>query len=155
MAKITIHGQYGSPFEGESYTLDTDRKYDGWKERKPTREDGDILCHIQPFLGIPLTLNIAIRKDGSLFFRSWEWNGGGNNYLHTMDTLPPHLLDREPPTEEQIDTVNGLFSGRIKFEGLKLPVGASLQEICPIDVKKEEKKSGKRSIWREECRIAG
>jgi hypothetical protein len=48
------------------------------------------------------------------------------------------------PTAEQIDTVNGLFSGRIKFEGLKIAVGGTVQRICPIDLQREEKLTGKK-----------
>ena len=48
------------------------------------------------------------------------------------------------PTEAQADTVNGLFSGRIKFEGLKLAVGSTLQRICPIDLQREEKLIGEK-----------
>lgn len=119
-------------FEGEEYIIDLSRKFEGY-------ESGDMICKISPFApGLPLELEIAIRKNGNLIFRSWKFNGHNNNYLHTDQ-------DEEfNPTPEQIDTVNGLFSGRIKFEGLKLAVGASVQKYCPINVKREEELIGKR-----------
>ena len=136
----------GFPFEGDKYEVNLSREFGGY-------EPGDLICHINPFFNIPLNLEIAIRQNGDLIFRSWNWdmNGEWNIYLHTdekgqaeweaenrgkenaINISKPFI-----PTEEQIDTVNGLFSGRIKFEGLKLPVGATVQKICPIDVKREE-----------------
>lgn len=119
-------------FEGNQYVVDTDRKFDGYNA-------GDLICCICPFFGIPLTLDIAIRTDGSIAFRSWGWGGKGNDYLHTHEKA-----DSFTATEEQINTVNGLWSGRICFEGLYLAVGATVQKICPIDVKKEEALLGKK-----------
>lgn len=46
-------------------------------------------------------------------------------------------------TPEMRATVAGIFSGRIKIEGMKIAVGASVQDICPIDVVAEEKRTGK------------
>ena len=130
-------------FDEEEYTVDLDRRMDPYTP-------GDLICYVSPFFpGIPLRLTIAIRADGSLAFRSWTFPDGGNNYLHTFER--PASACREnscfspfTPTADQIDTVNGLFSGRIKFEGLKLAVGGSMQDICPIDVNREEKLIGKK-----------
>ena len=139
--KITFHKELiGSFFDTETYTIDTERPFGGYKE-------GDLLCCITPFFDVPLTLEIAIEKGGDVRFRKWDWNGEGNRYLHTHEKPAHNCRPGEipfNPTAEQIDTVNGLFSGRIKFEGLKLPVGATLQKLCPIDVSAEEKKIGKR-----------
>ena len=43
-----------------------------------------------------------------------------------------------------IDTVSGLFSERILYEGLHIPIGATVQEICPINIKREEELIGKK-----------
>lgn len=119
----------GNPRE---YTVDTYRHDDG-------REEGDINVGCTPFHGIPIRLHIAIRKNGDIAFRSWDWTDRENHYLHLLWGFEGE------PTENQIDTVNGLFSKRIKFDGtLKLAVGATLQDICPIDVEAEEKKIGKK-----------
>lgn len=124
-------------FDGEEYTVDLDRKMD---EYTP----GDLICYVSPFgYSLPLELRISIRADGSIAFRSWAFTQTANPYLHTTEKSAEALkgdLFSQPftPTAEQIDTVNGLFSGRIKFEGLKLAVGATVQRICPIDVKREE-----------------
>ena len=135
MAVITIH-KGNNDFEGESYTVDTERPYDGQENGEPIFQKGDIICSVAPFFGVPLVLGVAIRNDGKLIFRSWMW-GNGNHYLHTSEK---DII----PTEEQIDTVSGLFSGRIKFEGIKIAVGASVQKICPIDLKKEEEKVNRK-----------
>lgn len=126
---VTEKDTLGKPRE---YTVDTYRHDDG-------REEGDINVGCTPFYGIPIRLHIAIRKNGGIAFRSWDWADGENHYLHLLWEFEGE------PTENQIDTVNGLFSGRIKFDGtLKLAVGATLQDICPIDVEAEEKKIGKK-----------
>lgn len=135
MAVITIQ-KGNNDFEGESYTVDTERPYDGQEKGEPIYQKNDIICSVAPFFGIPLVLELAIRTDGNLIFRSWMW-GNGNHYLHTSEK---DII----PTEEQIDTVSGLFSGRIKFEGIKIAVGASVQKICPIDLKKEEEKVNRK-----------
>jgi hypothetical protein len=124
-------------FDGDEYTVDLERKMDSYTP-------GDLICYVSPFdLDFPLRLKIAIRSDGSLAFRSWEFGAEHNNYLQTFeksvaDCEGKSMSSPFVPTAEQIDTVNGLFSGRIKFEGLKLAVGATVQRICPIDVKREE-----------------
>lgn len=59
------------------YTIDVDRKFGGYQA-------GDLICYINPFFGIPLKLEIAIRIDGSIVFRSWTWTQG-NGYLHTHE----------------------------------------------------------------------
>ncbi|MFL1672505.1 hypothetical protein [Paenibacillus dendritiformis] len=123
-------------FEGEEYVIDLDRKFEGY-------EEGDIVISGNPFdcTGkFPLVLELGIRKNGSLIFRRWSFTGN-NSYFHVNKIL---LGDSFVPTEQQIDTVAGLFSGRIKFEGLRISVGASLQKICPIDIEKEEARSGKK-----------
>lgn len=99
---------------------------------------------------MPLRLTIAIRADGSIAFRSWEFiKKSPNGYLHTYEYSVKQCEENKfftpfIPTPEQIDTVNGLFSGRIKFDGLKLAVGGSVQDICPIDVRCEEKLIGQK-----------
>lgn len=132
-------------FEGEEYTVDLDRKIG---EHTP----GDLVCYVSPFgYSLPLELRISIRADGSIAFRSWAFTKTANPYLQTMEKSAEALkgdLFSQPftPTPEQIDTVNGLFSGRIKFEGLKLAVGQSVQLICPVDVRREEELTG-RTIY--------
>ena len=114
--------------------IDFDRKFEGY-------QSGDLFCVAAPFVGIPATLEIAIRKNGEIAFGSWAWNGGGNDYLHTTEVAAGReqnaLQIGFVPTQEQIDTVNGLFSGRIKFDGLKLKPGKTLLDICPIDINRE------------------
>ena len=126
-----------STFEGEEYVIDFDRDFEGY-------QIGDLICVTAPFLGVPATLEIAIRKNGEIAFRSWSWNGGGNDYLHTTEVAAGReqnaFQKAFAPTQEQIDTVNGLFSGRIKFDGLKLKPGKTLLDICPIDINREEER---------------
>lgn len=123
----------GTRFEGEEYIVDLDRKFEGYQE-------GDLTCYCTPFApSMPLRLEIAIRRNGSLSFRSWDFRGADNRYLHTSSS-PSDFH----PTPEQIDTVNGLFSGRIRFDGLEISVGKTVMDICPIDVRREEKLIGKK-----------
>lgn len=56
-------------FEGEEYVIDLDRKFEGY-------EEGDIVISGNPFdcTGqFPLSLELGIRRDGSLIFRSWSF----------------------------------------------------------------------------------
>ena len=142
--KIAILRDGDYLFEGEQYIVDLSRKFEGY-------EPGDLKCYCNPFIELPLKLEIAIRKNGDIIFREWKWTDGGYCYLQT-DEISEKEFNEQPvswkkpfiPTKEQIDTVNGLFSGRIKFDGLKLAPGASLQKICPINVKREEKLIGEK-----------
>lgn len=137
MAIITLHNVELDGLTKGDYTIDTNRKFGGYQA-------DDLICYVNPFFAIPLRLEIAIRTDGSIIFRSWAW-GSGSNYLHTNEE-PASETPLIPfvPTQAQIDTVNGLFSGRIKFDGVKLAVGASVQKICPIDVRREEELTGNK-----------
>lgn len=142
--KIAILRDSNSIFEEEQYIVDLNRKFD-------RHEHGNLKCYCNPFVEIPLKLNISIRKNGDIIFQGWEWTDKGYCYLQT-DEISEKDFNKQPvswrkpfvPTEEQIDTVNGLFSGRITFEGLRLDPGSSLQKICPINVKREEKLTGQK-----------
>jgi len=137
MTTITIKETYGIKSLNREYTVDLDRQFGGY-------EKGDLICSIAPFHDVPLTLEIAIRIDGSIIFRSWKFNAGGNRYLHTNEEAGQFGIPTLRPTEAQIDTVNGLFSGRIKWEGLRLTPGKSLQDLCPINLEREEQLTGKK-----------
>lgn len=128
--------------ELESYTVDTDRKFGGF-------EIGDMICHICPFLGVPLQLEMAIRKDGTLHFRAWTWVQECNSYLHTREVAQSENPFVRPfeATQEQRDTVAGLVSGRIKFEGLKLAVGKTVLDVTKPDFDAEEKRTGKQMYF--------
>ena len=104
-------------------------------------EIGSMLCRVAPWdsSGCPLTLDIAITPTGEILFRGWDWAGDANHYLHSY-SKPSDIEE----TQAMKDTVNALFSGRIKVEGIKIAVGGSVQEICPIDLKKEEELAGKK-----------
>lgn len=130
--KIGVKKKSFCNFDGDEYIVDLDRAFESYQK-------GDLICFIRPWLEMPLVLYLAIRTDGSMVFRSWSFSDRGNAYLHT-DEKP----EKFKATPEQIDTVNGLWSGRLRFEGLKLPVGATVQNICPIDVQAEEKLTGRK-----------
>lgn len=131
--KISIKKDMYSGFENDEYIIDLDRKFEGC-------EEGDLICYVKPWFSMPLVLEIAIRVNGDIIFRSWSWNfNKGNGYLHTFEKAENFIA-----TAEQIDTVNGLWSGRLRFDGLKLDVGGTIQDICPIDVTREECLTGKK-----------
>lgn len=134
MPKIAIYKETLSPFDGDQYVIDTDRTFGGYKQ-------GDLICHCYPFFDIPLKLELSIRTNGDLSFRSWKWDDKqiNNRYLHTFEK-PKNFT----PTAEQCDTVSGLWSGRIKFEGLKIAVGATVQDICHVNVAREEQLLNKK-----------
>lgn len=128
---ISVKHQMGSRFDGEEYCIDLSRSFGGY-------EAGDLIIGGTPFVPMPLELELAIRRDGSLIFRAWRWVEGTNPYFH----VPGFLTDFQP-TDAQRDTVAGLFSGRIKFEGLKIAIGGTTQDVCPIDLQAEEARIGK------------
>lgn len=120
-------------FEGDFYEVDISRKFG-------EVEPGDIICYCHPFSSdLPLKLKIAIRINGDIIFMGWEFYYDRNHYLHT-----DYTSNDIKPTSEQVDTVNGLWSGRIRFEGLKLAVGKSLCDLCTINIKREEELIGRR-----------
>lgn len=130
--KVIIKDDY----KDEAIEIDVRQNYTGKKYEK-----GSLLCRVTPWdsQDCPLTLDIAITPSGEILFRGWDWRGNGNAYLHTYSE--PSEVE---VTEDMINTVSGLFSGRIKYEGIKIPVGATVQAICPIDVAEEEALLGKK-----------
>lgn len=124
-----------SQFPKENYTVKLGDKDD------LMYVEGGMICDISPWgaSGIPLRLSICICPDGGILHRGWEWSQNTNYYLHTNDKTEELKV-----TPEMIDTVNGLFSGRIKFNDLKIAVGGTVQDICPINIEEEEKKIGQK-----------
>lgn len=127
---ISVKHQPTSRFDSDEYLIDLDRKFEGY-------ENGDLICGLTPFYPMPLRLEIAISRNGNLKFRAWKWVNGCNNYLHTYQK--PNEFTATP---EQIDTINGLFSGRIKFEGLELAIGKTVLDLARLDIEAEEQKCG-------------
>lgn len=124
-----------SRFPKEKYTVKLEERDDIMYVK------GGLICHISPWgaSGIPLQLSICICTDGGIIHRGWEWSQNINSYLHTNDKPEDIVV-----TPEMIDTVNGLFSGRIIFNGLKIAIGGTIQNICPINIEKEEEKIGQK-----------
>lgn len=116
-----------------------------------------IPCFCGPFHGIPLQLQLFIMSDGSLKFRSWTWKGHdplyNNCYLHVdEDELTYWGIKKEfHPTQAQKETVAGLISGRITWEGLKLAPGHTLQKVVGglslEDIEAEEGRIGKKMTF--------
>ena len=115
-------------FFGDEYVIDLDRQ----RDKDPSNS---LICRIAPWSLVPLTLEIAICPSGEIVFHSWSWDDNANNYLHTHETPETYTA-----TEAQKETVAGLFSGRIRFDGLRLTPGGTLQKVCPIDLDAEEKR---------------
>lgn len=130
--EITIKGDYGS----SNTTIKMGRDYNAEIHRK-----GGMICKVSPWgaSGCPITLDICICPDGTILKRSWNWDGSLNPYLHTHSELEDIEV-----TNAMRDTVSGLFSGRILVDGVKIGVGVSVQNICPIDVEKEEQLTGNK-----------
>lgn len=166
--KIGIKKDCGMDFAGDEYTVDLDRRKDDWQVGA-IEIDG---CPFGVDQQLPLWLTLAIQTDGMVAFRGWTWNSGvcNNSYFHTAQHLVAdgHRADNDPqepfpgwdaigsgrdprkpwdqnsvrPTQAQIDTVNGLWSGRLRWEGLKIAIGGSVQHICPIEIEAEEARTG-------------
>ena len=128
--KITMHDRY-----------DGDITIDMRNRSEKVHEAGGMICKVAPWAasGCPITLGICICPSGEILIRGWEWNGGGGPYMHVKNLS----LEEINATPEMRETVNGLFSGRIKVEGIKIAVGASVQRVCPIDLEAEEARTGK------------
>ncbi len=128
------------------YTVDTERRPD------PGRTRDAIPCLCQPFHGIPLTLKLNIEPSGVLLFHSWEWNDGGTSYLHTR-IIEPEYWDYRPhfqATPQQRETVAGLLSRRLTWEGLPLHPGLSLERAVALseaDIAAEEKRQGRKMYF--------
>lgn len=135
MFAISVKKEWLSNFEEEEYIIDLHREFGGYKK-------GDLIICGMPFdcTGrFPLRLELAIRTDGSLVFRSWDFSTPANGYFHTGETPETFAA-----TKEQIETVSGLFSGRIRFEGLRLAIGATVLKVCPVNIVVEETKTGEK-----------
>jgi len=132
--EITIKGEYGRP----DITIKIGTEYGSEMYRK-----GGMICRVAPWSssGCPITLSICICPDGAILKRAWDWvtTSGTNPYLHAISKQEDVEV-----TDAMRDTVGGLFSGRILVDGVKIAVGASVQEICPIDLEKEEQVVGKK-----------
>lgn len=128
---ISVKHQLGSPFDAEEYCLDLSRRFGGY-------EEGDLIIRGTPLVPMPLELELGIRRDGHLIFRGWHWREGTNPYFQV-----PNFQRDLQPTDAQRNTVAGLFSGRIQFEGLTIAIGGTTQIICPIDRAREEARLGR------------
>ena len=140
MASFTYHDR----FNGDYLVKNTERRPD------PVDVRGTLPCFCDPFHGIPLRLRLRILPDGTLAFFAWEWhrNPDANNpYLHT-DVCTQGSFDYDAkfvPTSAQRETVEGLFSGRVKWEGLRLNPGRTLQRaVQGIDIQAEENRIGRQ-----------
>ncbi len=105
-----------------------------------------IWCRSMPVISLPLLLNLAVNGRGEIYY-SMRWlfpsaeSYCDNPYLHiNRDKTPETVI----VTEEMRAAVSGLFSGRIILpNGMKVSVGGTVQDICVIDLKGEEKLLGK------------
>lgn len=136
-------------FEGDEYVIDFGR------EREGEIDTGAIRCTIAPwstqaYLYL-MTLTIDIRRDGSMQFISWEYaNKEAVYYLQAAWlTRRDHKEGRLVATTAQKETVLGLVSGRLRFEGLKLPVGQTVMEVAGLsgeDFEAEEARCGRKIV---------
>ena len=115
-----------------SHTIDLSRR------DKVVYEAGSMMCAVSPWgaSDIPLTLNIAITPGGAILHRGWSWDAVGH-YLHTKDSPEDVTV-----TPEMQATIEGLFSGRITVDGVKVGVGRTVQQICPLNLTAEEARTG-------------
>lgn len=134
-------------FEGDEYVIDFGR------EREGEIDTGAIRCTIAPWStqAYLMTLTFDIRRDGSMQFISWEYADlDAPFYLQAAYlTRRDHKEGRLVATTAQKETVLGLVSGRLRFEGLKLPVGQTLMEVAGLsgeDFAAEEARCGRKIV---------
>ena len=134
-------------FEGDEYVIDFGR------EREGEIDTGAIRCTIAPWStqSYLMTLTIDIRRDGSMQFISWEYaNMEAVYYLQAAWlTRRDHKEGRLVATTAQKETVLGLVSGRLRFEGMKLPVGKTVMEVAGLSVEDfaaEEARCGRKIV---------
>ena len=134
--KLTIHDKLSGDIH-----IDTDQR-----DKNPCGPQGSMECRVHPVFGLPLVLEILITPNGEIIHRGYEWDnsrGYTNTYLHISE-YSELIWGKVIPTKEMTKTLSGLFSGRIKIDGLKIAVGTMLQNLCPIDLEEEEKRIGKK-----------
>lgn len=127
----------GKPFVENKYKFDITRPVE-------PRQTGSIIICGSPFarMGLYTMLTLAIQPDGSIVFQGWkEVKYGVSEYF----TLGAYYSDAFSPTQNQRDTMDGLFSGRVRWEGLHILIGMMPQKICPINIKAEEKRWGRKA----------
>ena len=104
------------------------------------RESGELTMVNTPFFGVKIELCLSIRPNGDIKFNRWRFVDYENQYLHVV-----HGTENDvKPTAAMQESLSGLLSGRLNFEGIHLPVGGTPQDICNIDISKEEKLTGKK-----------
>lgn len=125
------------PFTGMEY------EFDMLRPPQPYQYGSIVLCG-SPFtrMGLYTMLTLAIQPDGSIVFRGWkEVQYLASEYFG----LGAYYSEAFTPTQNQRDTMDGLFSGRIRWEGLRILIGMMPQKICPINIEAEEKRWGKKA----------
>ena len=134
-------------FEGDEYVIDFER------EREGVIDTGAIRCTIAPWStqAYLMTLTIDIRRDGSMQFISWEYSDKEAMYYLQAAWLTrrDHKEGRFVATDAQRETVCGLMSGRLRFEGLKLLVGQTVMEVAGLteeDFEAEEARCGRKIV---------
>lgn len=83
-------------------------------------------------------LKIAISTSGELKHVWTTEEHNANRYLHLDDHYESYNNEVEK-TDKMLETIEGLFSGRIKIDGYKVAVGATAQ-IKKLNLEREEEK---------------
>jgi hypothetical protein len=132
--KITIHDEY----QGE-ITIEVSQ----WPHKiyPAACPNAVLLCaKLWDIEGLNVTLQVAIGTDGCLK-HAWTFEPKrANGYLHLDPDYEEHNKCIRI-TDGMMETIEGLFSGRIKIDGLHIPVGASAQ-LRKLDIEAEQKRSG-------------
>jgi hypothetical protein len=133
---------------GEKHEVDLDSK------SKTMYVKWSLLCSFAPFIieGIPLVLNMAITPQGDILKRGFNWKGNASYYLELSRDISSDLLNSFEVTPRMKETVEGLFSGRIKFMDFNVPVGKTVQRaVGGISLEDEEKRLGKKIFLQVPC----
>lgn len=135
MTNIQIHIQTDdpkAPFSGREYIINPQRPAEPYTPLS-------LMIYGNPFanIGLGVLLGLAIHTDGTILFRGWELNQHATSpYFYPTKDCPQSMQ----LTQKQKDTVAGLFSGRILFEGLRLLIGSQIQQLCPVNIEAEARR---------------
>ena len=140
--KITFDGI------GEKHEVDLDSK------SKQVYVKGSLLCSFAPFIieGIPLVLNMGITPQGEILNRGCNWKGNASHYLEISRDISADIINACEATPKMKETVEGLFSGRIKYMNFSVSVGKTVQRaVGGISLEDEEKRLGKKIFLQVPC----
>jgi hypothetical protein len=101
-----------------------------------------LVCKPWDIDNLNIYLKIAIDTEGRLTYVWTTESSEANHYLH-LDCTYFKENNKVEKTDAMMETIEGLFSGRIKIDNYKVAVGGTAQ-VKPLNLEREEEKIGKQ-----------